>query len=78
MVKIKGPSLANHTSGEVIKPGFVESPTPSRVFRRKKDTSVWHWHPDCSNWPSSDFITSRAKPTQVEGNLCEECNKLHE
>jgi hypothetical protein len=78
MVKTKRPSLPDRSSGEVIKPGFVESPIPSRVFRRKKDANIWHSHPDCSDWPTSEYYSSAAKPVEAVGALCKKCDELHE
>jgi proteasome lid subunit RPN8/RPN11 len=78
MVRAKDPNLQDHTSGEVIKPGFVESPTQSHEYRRIKDTSIWHSHPDCASWPSSDYFSSKSKLTATMGKLCEECSELHE
>lgn len=40
-------------------------------YRRKKDSDTWHWCKNCSNWPTSDYVTRRGKPTS--GELDDQC-----
>lgn len=40
-------------------------------YRRKKDSDTWHWCRNCSNWPSSDYVSRNSKPTT--GELDNEC-----
>ena len=41
-------------------------------YRRKKESEMWHWCPDCSNWPTSNYIVSDSVPTN--GDFDKECN----
>lgn len=50
---------------------------PSLGYRRKKDTGTWHWHPNCSDWPTKDFFTRERKPEPLNGKLCKECKDRH-
>ncbi len=40
-------------------------------YRRKKGSDTWHWCRNCSNWPTSDYISTDKKPTY--GELDNEC-----
>ena len=41
------------------------------VYRRQKDSDTWHWCRNCSNWPESDYVEQKTKPTS--GELDAEC-----
>lgn len=41
------------------------------MYRKRKGSDTWHWHTNCSNWPTSDYTTSTTKPTS--GELCNQC-----
>jgi hypothetical protein len=43
-------------------------------YRRRRKRDVWHYRPDCSNWPADDartVIHSHGKPRS--GEFCNEC-----
>ena len=40
------------------------------TYRRRRDKDTWHFCSNCSNWPTSDYVTSNSKPS---GELCNEC-----
>ena len=40
-------------------------------YRRRKDSDAWHWCRNCSNWPTSDYVSQNTKPTT--GELDNEC-----
>ena len=46
------------------------------IYRKRKERDTWHWHPDCSNWPKSEYeqIYGRLK----DGKFCEECKAKDE
>jgi len=46
------------------------------VYRKRKEDDTWHWRPDCSNWPQSEYeqIYGNAK----YGKFCEECRAKDE
>lgn len=39
-------------------------------YRRRKQSNVWHWCRNCSNWPTGkagvDYVSWRAKPEDDE------------
>ena len=41
------------------------------AYRKRKGRDTWHWRPDCSNWPTSDYSQKPTKPSS--GELCNEC-----
>lgn len=49
----------------------------SAGYRRKRDSNTWHSHPDCSNWPTSDYFKREKEPSPLMGTLCDECRSLH-
>jgi len=36
-------------------------------YRRRKGRDTWHWCRNCSNWPTSNYVSRQSKPTNVEG-----------
>lgn len=50
-----------------------DAPPPVRdLYRRLKDSDVWHFCPECSNYPNKKGSLERVtKPTT--GELCDEC-----
>lgn len=40
-------------------------------YRRRKGNDTWHFCSNCSNWPTSNYDSSKNKPTT--GELCNEC-----
>ncbi len=45
-------------------------------FRRKRDTGIWHWKPECPGWPGNDYFTKKSRPDWTQGRLCPKCKKL--
>jgi hypothetical protein len=43
----------------------------ARVYRRRRDSDVWHWCANCSNWPYAEYRERDSKPQS--GELCNEC-----
>ena len=43
----------------------------AKEYRKKNGSDTWHWCRNCSNWPTSNYQTSSAKPTT--GELCNQC-----
>lgn len=43
-------------------------------YRRAVGTDVWHWNPNCPNWPKQTFECTRHKP--VTGEDCQQCGNL--
>ena len=40
-------------------------------YRRKEGSDTWHFCSNCSNWPTSGYVSRSTKPTYDE--LCNEC-----
>ncbi len=41
-------------------------------YRKKKTGSdTWHFCKNCSNWPTTDYVSRHDKPTT--GELCDQC-----
>jgi len=46
------------------------------VYRRRKDSSEWHFHTQCPDWPETDYIqTGFLEPDECD-RLCPECKRL--
>ena len=41
------------------------------VYRMEPRLELWHFSPECSRWPSSDFIELNTRPRL--GHICIEC-----
>lgn len=41
------------------------------IFRREKDSNIWHFCSNCSKWPVSNYETHSTIPANDE--LCPEC-----
>lgn len=41
------------------------------TYRRKKNSDVWHFCRNCSNWPTADYDEQQTRPTS--GELDNEC-----
>ena len=41
-------------------------------FRRRNGASIWHFCPNCSAWPTVDFVESPLRPTNED--VCDECS----
>ena len=46
--------------------------TLETLYRRRAKEEMWHFVPECSSWPSSEYIELNARP-RVAGGMCEEC-----
>ena len=42
-------------------------------YRRAIRTEVWHWNPQCQEWPSRTFEIRKAQP--FAELLCERCRE---
>ena len=40
-------------------------------YRRAVRTLVWHWNPNCENWPTKAYEVSKEPP--ANGHKCKEC-----
>ncbi len=40
-------------------------------YRKRKGNDRWHFCKNCSNWPTTDYVSTTSKPTN--GELCDEC-----
>jgi hypothetical protein len=45
-------------------------------YRRQKQSTVWHWCRNCSQWPQENFESVYIKPTT--GELDRECHAKQE
>jgi hypothetical protein len=41
------------------------------TYRRLTYSDTWHWCTNCSNWPTSGYVSHSGKPSS--GELCNEC-----
>ena len=46
------------------------------IYRKRRDTLVWHFHTKCSRWPESDYIQTRYINLPEDERMCDECAKL--
>ena len=46
------------------------------AYRKRKEGDTWHWHPDCSNWPKTEYEQIYGNPKY--GQFCEECKAKDE
>ena len=44
------------------------------LFRRVRDTDLWHWRPQCRQWPTENSEERAGLPRG--GFLCPECEAL--
>lgn len=60
--------------------GSFNNSGESRVteYRRKRDSGTWHWSPECSEWPRTDYFVSQSMPGQMRGELCGECERVED
>jgi len=55
---------------------YGRSPSPVQLerrtqsYRRRRGTDVWHFMPQCPDWPTLDF---RESSSPAAGNVCAEC-----
>jgi len=75
-------SEENHTvyvrsESEAVGSASSDHPTGSAGYRRKRDDKAWHSHPNCSDWPTSDYFKRKKEPGSILGTLCTECHNLH-
>lgn len=43
------------------------------TYRRRLDTSTWHWHRNCSKYPHSNYESEYHTDEAPRGTLCIEC-----
>jgi hypothetical protein len=43
----------------------------SSVYRRARGSTIWHFRPDCSQWPWTAF--EQVTRTPADGSCCIEC-----
>jgi len=60
-------------AGRAAKPAA----TPPVVYRRLKGSGVWHYRPDCSNWPTKAESVERKTAPDAK-NICDECRAKEE
>jgi CheY-like chemotaxis protein len=48
--------------------------TRPRIYRRKIGSESWHFHADCSNWPTGGYEEQVTTPI---GEFCNECDAKH-
>ena len=41
-------------------------------YRREINSGIWHWFPNCSNWPTHAFVSMSTRPPN--GEFCGECS----
>ncbi len=41
------------------------------LYRRRINTSTWHFCTNCSEWPNSNYYDRNERPG--DGDLCHEC-----
>jgi hypothetical protein len=46
------------------------------LYRKYKDGFVWHFHTQCSDWPETNFVQTRALRLTQDERLCGKCAKL--
>ena len=40
-------------------------------YRKRNTSDTWHFCTNCTNWPTSDYVSRQTKPTT--GELCDQC-----
>ncbi len=46
------------------------------AYRKAIGSAVWHFSPDCTTWPTSNYIASQSPQQPQDGELCTECTAL--
>ena len=41
------------------------------AYRQKKNSDIWHWCKNCTNYPTSNYEERTSKPHR--GDLCTQC-----
>ena len=47
-----------------------------RIYRKARNSNVWHWCRNCSRWPTTEFVEQEGLP--FTGELCFECKSKQE
>jgi hypothetical protein len=46
------------------------------IYRRRINTYVWHFSPECPMWPEESFEERTERPANDPLDLCSECSAL--
>lgn len=41
------------------------------LYRRSRNTPIWHYCTNCSEWPTANYYDKNERPS--DGELCREC-----